>query len=252
LRNTAVCVSSPNGETELPFPVGEAIPVELEDGPSGTDSGIESDVPFQFSCHPERVVIDFARMVRHLARKSASNRVTEDDLFQIGMIAALSAARRFEAGKKALRWWIYMKVNYAIADASRSDKIDCWRESQMPESSSANFLNLCSRSTALLDGEDKAGRASPTLGLEMRGDIEAEKIDLVDAMSLLTERQESLVRMVYFGGMSMAEAGRNFNITRERARQIHDEALGGLREGMRDKAEGEEPAGERLEVKGNT
>lgn len=239
MRDTAVCVPSPNGEAELPFLVGEAIPGELEAEPSGADSGIESDVPFQFSTHPERVVSDFTRMVRHLARKSASNRVTEDDLFQIGMIAALSAARRFEHGKKALRWWIYMKVNYAIADASRSDKIDGWREQQAPDIGRGVPTITGLLQQRVNEAEDQINKSSSTLGLEMRGDIEAEKIDLEDAFSLLTERQESLVRMVYFGGMSMAEAGRNFNITRERARQIHDEALGILREGMRDKVQEE-------------
>lgn len=57
----------------------------------------------------------------------------------------------------------------------------------------------------------------------------AEKVDILDAMEILTEREQKVLELYHFHGYTLDEVGKEFNLCRERIRQIKDNAYAKMR-----------------------
>jgi RNA polymerase sigma factor (sigma-70 family) len=125
--------------------------------------------------------------------------VDADDLAQVGRQAAVKAASTWDESKgKRFESWVYSQVRYRIADAARLE-----RNSHIPtEELWPEFYEPIPEPVSVED-----------------------VLALSQAVGRLNAQQRNVVHLHYSEGFSLAEIGRQVNLTRERIRQIHEEAL---------------------------
>jgi RNA polymerase sigma factor FliA len=210
-----------------------------------------------------RLVVQYAPLVKYVAgrlRTRMPDSVEQDDLVSDGVLGLIDAITRFEPSRGlSFQTFAVPRIRGAIIDGMRSmdfvprsvrDKLRNVHRAQVtleerlgraPEdtevaveigipvqqlrdlsrqASSANHANL--------DDFDLADEFTTAAdhGIE-EGDMTASLMRVVDQ---LVERDQVIIALYYFEGLTLAEIGQVLGVTESRVSQVHRRATGSLRE----------------------
>lgn len=102
---------------------------------------------------------------------------------------------------------------------------------EIQELASRSYITSLDEVTPLEDGEVslEATLADDREGAPERLEYESDMEQLVSAMKQLSEREQQVLSLYYYDGLSLKEIGRVLGVTESRVSQIHGRALSALR-----------------------
>jgi RNA polymerase sigma factor for flagellar operon FliA len=210
----------------------------------------------------ERLVLQYAPLVKYVAgrlRARMPDSVEQDDLVSDGVLGLIDAIDRFEPSRGlSFQTFAVPRIRGAIIDGMRSmdfvprsvrDKLrtvhraqvaleerlgrtpedtEVAREVGIPVQQLRDLRRQASSNHANLDDFDLADELTNAAdhGIE-EGDLSASLMRVVDQLG---ERDQVIIALYYFEGLTLAEIGQVLGVTESRVSQVHRRATGSLRE----------------------
>jgi RNA polymerase sigma factor for flagellar operon FliA len=209
-----------------------------------------------------RLVLQYSPLVKYVAgrlRTRMPDSVDQDDLVSDGVLGLIDAIERFEPQRGlSFQTFAVPRIRGAIIDGMRSmdfvprsvrDKLRVVHRAQvrleerlgrMPEEGEVaqetgiplQQLRDLSRQTnsnhASLDDFDRADELSSAADhVVEQGDVNASLMRVVDELG---ERDQVIIALYYFEGLTLAEIGQVLGVTESRVSQVHRRATTTLRE----------------------
>jgi len=178
-------------------------------------------------------------LIRNQARRFTRNLppgvVDKDDLIGAGWVAVLTLSRAYDTGHEML-----FNSRYLCKGIRREMQRELALASGYTGRAARHRgFSYCDRRQPLpLDDEPGPKYASVEPGPEARAEDASERAfighALRDALAKLPEGERALVLAHYFRGQKLSELGRKMGVTRQRASQIHAQALARLRRRLAD------------------
>lgn len=174
----------------------------------------------------DRLVESQLPWVITLARKHVKPRHDQDDLIAVGVLALLQSLKSFDARKGRLSTWVRQPVEWRILAHLRAQSSIVHRPANRP----INQAFVAAWETA---------QQHTCLPAEI-GVYEPSQMDDADllvrdrlyrAIERLPERLRLVVRL-RLKGMTLLQIGRDYGLTKERIRQMHNRAIELLRAAM--------------------
>ena len=164
--------------------------------------------------YADQIVLECEKIIEGIARRFAPPGNPDfEDLCQIGRIAAVKCARTFSPQKGP--WFAYARkvITNAIYAECRSMARRARHERFIGRDENLDFL------LGNVESGSKAG------GAEREDLLAAARNHIGYWLDSLSQRDRSIVKAVYYDGVSQAEAARRVGLTRARVGQIVSEAL---------------------------
>lgn len=177
---------------------------------------------------------DHLGLVGAIAKRYPRNLLAYEDLVQAGVIGLMRAVEKFKpelgfAFTTYASFWVRQAIRRALSNTAMMIRLPVHKHDEAcrqgtlpvePTSLDAERWNDGTSSYTLYDllpcegqnPEDEAAR------VEEEGILRAE-------VSKLTERERTILHMRFTDGLTLAETGEHFGLTRERIRQIEGQAL---------------------------
>ena len=218
----------------------------------------------------EKLVKANLRFVVSVAKQYQHNGLSLNDLINEGNVGLVKAAQKFDETKgfkfiSYAVWWIRQSIMQALAEQSRLVRLPLNKVGSLSKINRAfeelaevlelapeeikNTLSVSSRHVSV-DAPFDDGENSSLLDVLENRDTERtdEKLDYSHSLKVetertlatLTERERDVIKL-FFGigvpyAMTLEDIGEEFGLTRERVRQIKDNAINKLRSSTRNKA----------------
>jgi RNA polymerase sigma factor for flagellar operon FliA len=208
-----------------------------------------------------RLVVQYSPLVKYVAGRMRSrlpHSVDQDDLVSDGVLGLMDAIERFDPGRGlTFQTFAVPRIRGAIIDGLRSmdfvprsvrDKVRTVQQAtvaleerlgRLPtDEEVAGELNLpvqqvrdlskqTSSNHANLDDFDLADELSSAADHTVeQGDVNA---SLMRVIGELAERDQVVIALYYFEGLTLAEIGRVLGVTESRISQVHSRATASLR-----------------------
>ncbi len=208
-----------------------------------------------------RLVMQYAPLVKYVAgriRTRLPESVDQDDLVSDGVLGLMDAIERFDPERGlTFQTFAVPRIRGAIIDGMRAmdfvprsvrDKLRAIQQAQValearlgriPEDTEVahetglslhqvrDLVKQASGSHANLDDFDLADELSSTTDAVVEeGDVNASLMRVVDE---LTERDQVVIALYYYEGLTLAEIGRVLGVTESRVSQVHSRATASLR-----------------------
>jgi RNA polymerase sigma factor for flagellar operon FliA len=209
-----------------------------------------------------RLVLQYAPLVKYVAgrlRTRMPDTVDQDDLVSDGVLGLMDAIERFEPSRGlSFQTFAVPRIRGAIIDGMRSmdfvprsvrDKLRTVQKAQVqleerfgrvPEDTEVaaevgipvqqlrDLTRQASANHASLDDLDLADELSSAADHHIeQGDANASLMRVVDQ---LAERDQVIIALYYFEGLTLAEIGQVLGVTESRVSQVHRRATNTLRE----------------------
>jgi len=209
-----------------------------------------------------RLVLQYAPLVKYVAgrlRTRMPESVDQDDLVSDGVLGLMDAIERFEPARGlSFQTFAVPRIRGAIIDGMRSmdfvprsvrDKLravqraqvlleerlgrvpedtEVAREVGIPVQQLRDLSRQANSNHASLDDFDLADELSSAADHQVeQGDVNASLMRVVDQ---LAERDQVIIALYYFEGLTLAEIGQVLGVTESRVSQVHRRATTTLRE----------------------
>jgi RNA polymerase sigma factor FliA len=209
-----------------------------------------------------RLVLQYAPLVKYVAgrlRTRMPDSVDPDDLVSDGVLGLMDAIERFEPARGlSFQTFAVPRIRGAIIDGMRSmdfvprsvrDKLravqraqvlleerlgrlpedtEVAREVGIPVQQLRDLSRQANSNHASLDDFDLADELSSAADHRVeQGDVNASLMRVVDQ---LAERDQVIIALYYFEGLTLAEIGQVLGVTESRVSQVHRRATTTLRE----------------------
>jgi len=209
-----------------------------------------------------RLVLQYAPLVKYVAgrlRTRMPDTVDQDDLVSDGVLGLMDAIERFEPSRGlSFQTFAVPRIRGAIIDGMRSmdfvprsvrDKLRAVQKAQVlleerlgrvPEDTEVaaevgipvqqlrDLTRQANANHASLDDLDLADELSSAADHTVeQGDANASLMRVVDQ---LAERDQVIIALYYFEGLTLAEIGQVLGVTESRVSQVHRRATNTLRE----------------------
>lgn len=209
-----------------------------------------------------RLVLQYAPLVKYVAgrlRTRLPESVDQDDLVSDGVLGLMDAIERFEPARGlSFQTFAVPRIRGAIIDGMRSmdfvprsvrDKVRTVQRAQvtleerlgrapedtevahevnMPVQQLRDLSRQANGNHASLDDFDLADELSSAADHDMElGDTHA---SLMQVVNQLAERDQIIIALYYFEGLTLAEIGQVLGVTESRVSQLHRRATLTLRE----------------------
>jgi RNA polymerase sigma factor for flagellar operon FliA len=209
-----------------------------------------------------RLVLQYAPLVKYVAgrlRTRMPDTVDQDDLVSDGVLGLMDAIERFEPARGlSFQTFAVPRIRGAIIDGMRSmdfvprsvrDKLrlvqrahvtleerlgrvpedtEVAREMGIPVQQLRDLSRQANSNHANLDDFDLADDLTSVAEHRVeQGDVNASLMRVVDQ---LVERDQVIIALYYFEGLTLAEIGQVLGVTESRVSQVHRRATGTLRE----------------------
>jgi RNA polymerase sigma factor for flagellar operon FliA len=209
-----------------------------------------------------RLVLQYAPLVKYVAgrlRTRMPDTVDQDDLVSDGVLGLMDAIERFEPARGlSFQTFAVPRIRGAIIDGMRSmdfvprsvrDKLrlvqrahvtleerlgrvpedtEVAREVGIPVQQLRDLSRQANSNHANLDDFDLADDLTSVAEHRVeQGDVNASLMRVVDQ---LVERDQVIIALYYFEGLTLAEIGQVLGVTESRVSQVHRRATGVLRE----------------------
>jgi RNA polymerase sigma factor FliA len=209
-----------------------------------------------------RLVLQYAPLVKYVAgrlRTRMPDSVDPDDLVSDGVLGLMDAIERFEPARGlSFQTFAVPRIRGAIIDGMRSmdfvprsvrDKLravqraqvlleerlgrlpedtEVAREVGIPVQQLRDLSRQANSNHASLDDFDLADELSSAADHQVeQGDVNASLMRVVDQ---LAERDQVIIALYYFEGLTLAEIGQVLGVTESRVSQVHRRATTTLRE----------------------
>ena len=209
-----------------------------------------------------RLVLQYAPLVKYVAgrlRTRMPDSVDPDDLVSDGVLGLMDAIERFEPARGlSFQTFAVPRIRGAIIDGMRSmdfvprsvrDKLrivqrarvtleerlgrlpedqEVAREVGIPVQQLRDLTRQANSNHANLDDFDVADELSSAADHQVeQGDVNASLMRVVDQLG---ERDQVIIALYYFEGLTLAEIGQVLGVTESRVSQVHRRATTTLRE----------------------
>jgi RNA polymerase sigma factor for flagellar operon FliA len=209
-----------------------------------------------------RLVLQYAPLVKYVAgrlRTRMPESVDTDDLVSDGVLGLMDAIERFEPARGlSFQTFAVPRIRGAIIDGMRSmdfvprsvrdklrvvqrartslegrlgrmpDDVEVAREAGIPLQQLRDLARQASSNHANLDDFDLVDELSSAADHHIeQGDVNASLMRVVDQ---LAGRDQVVIALYYFEGLTLAEIGRVLGVTESRISQVHRRATATLRE----------------------
>ena len=209
-----------------------------------------------------RLVLQYAPLVKYVAgrlRTRMPDSVDPDDLVSDGVLGLMDAIERFEPARGlSFQTFAVPRIRGAIIDGMRSmdfvprsvrdklrtvqraqvsleerlgrvsEDVEVAREVGIPVQQLRDLSRQANSNHANLDDFDLADELSSAADHQVeQGDVNASLMRVVDQ---LAERDQVIIALYYFEGLTLAEIGQVLGVTESRVSQVHRQATTTLRE----------------------
>ncbi|MDO5377582.1 MAG: sigma-70 family RNA polymerase sigma factor [Clostridia bacterium] len=161
----------------------------------------------------EELLLPYAALLHHLARRLRLSFVAEDELVQAGYVGMMRAAERFDA-RKDVRF-----STYAVP----------WALGEM-KSALRRATDGGTRVLSIEAGEEGASLSDILSG----GEIDVEALSLRHALMRLSERERELIELRFFRDRTQQEAARELGKSQTQISRMERRTLDRLRELLKD------------------
>ena len=209
-----------------------------------------------------RLVLQYAPLVKYVAgrlRTRMPDSVEQDDLVSDGVLGLMDAIERFEPARGlSFQTFAVPRIRGAIIDGMRSmdfvprsvrdklrlvhraqvtleerlgrvpEDVEVAREVGIPVQQLRDLSRQANSNHANLDDFDLADELSSAADHQVeQGDVNASLMRVVDQLG---ERDQVIIALYYFEGLTLAEIGQVLGVTESRVSQVHRRATTLLRE----------------------
>ena len=166
-------------------------------------------------CARDRLIECNLRLVVSIAKEFARGKVPLHELIAEGNIGLIKAVSRFDPGRGCrfstyATYWIRQSVRLAARQFQRRRKL--------PDGETENVRKLVSL--------DEVLRVHPIEDHKEESQVGSEEVDkLHGVLNVLNVRESEIVKLRYESALTLGEIGEKLGITRERVRQIEENAI---------------------------
>jgi RNA polymerase sigma factor (sigma-70 family) len=168
------------------------------------------------------LIIAHIHLPKKLARKLRRKYSTKyhiDDMISHGNLGLISAARTYDKFKGKMTFVSYacFKINFHILDGARIN----------------GLFSRCAYAKGLTDYEILGTLIEPNT-CSIRPDVNRslDRGCLDEQLSRLLVREQKILRMIYYAGMTQVNIAKELGVTQARITQIKNKALGKMRKRM--------------------